>query len=95
MSGYGTGYPNTFVCHKQRRDQGWDPERGKTSARMGYFYRGDHKVQRTGRTKPLASSQQGHGHPRALKYQVEYTCSCGHVGWTRLRDILYKPLEES
>ena len=92
MAGNGTGYPNSFVCANARRSQLYDPERGRTSARLGYSYPPGHDMERTGRTKPLASSQEGKGHLRALQHRVEYRCSCGHVGWTRMKDVMRLPL---
>lgn len=93
MAGSGTGYPNSFVCYVARRSQTFDPVLGKTSSRLGYRYPPGHdRIVRTGRERPLASGQRGRGNPRALQYQVEYRCVCGYVGWTRLRDVLQKPV---
>ncbi len=94
MAGSGTGYPNSFVCFVARRTQTYDPELGRTSARLGYRYpKGHDRIVRTGRERPLATSQRGKGNPRALRYRVEYRCECGHVGWTRLKAILRYPVE--
>ena len=48
-------------------------------------------VVRTGRVRKLSRPRGG---VRMLAYEShEYRCKCGHVGWTRHKDILDKPLE--
>lgn len=50
---------------------------------------------RTGVTKPLAKSQRGNGGRRVLQERVQYRClDCGHVGLTRVKDVLNKPFKE-
>jgi len=87
MGGFGTGYPNVFRC---------------THCKVMFRSRMRHRraegdgtnVVRTGRTKPLLSSQKGRCHSRALLHRVEYQClDCGHIGWTRNADIEGKPVK--
>lgn len=77
----GTGQPITFMCARLRRDVWWE---NRTQAR-----RDEHQVTRTGRTK----GPRHETHTRMLSYQVEYRCSCGHVGWTKHQDVLLRPEE--
>lgn len=79
----GSGYPNTLRCTKCKTGSDWK----RRPSGLGT------DLVRTGRTKPLAKSQQGYGNRRALQERVEYRClDCGHVGWTRMKDVLDKPL---
>lgn len=80
----GTGQPITFKCSECRKSGGaYAPER----RRMGL------NTVRTGRTAPLASSQRGRGGARVMQERHEYRCNtCSHVGWTRHKDILRKPI---
>lgn len=75
----GTGQPLHFLCARCRR---FDRAR-----RWGW------KTVRTGLVKPLAASQRGCGGVRVLQKRVQYKClQCGHVGWTRHKDVLDRPL---
>ena len=77
-SNAGTGYPLTLRCAKCKAGRDWE----NPGDRAG------ENIEATGRTKPLLSSQQGRGNPRALYFRAEYRCKdCGHIGWTRLKAI--------
>ena len=75
----GTGQPIVFMCFRARQKKDW---------RTGYVPRG-HTVVRTGRTRYV-----GKGGQRMDVYRHEYRCACGHVGWTKHKDILRYPIEE-
>lgn len=82
----GTGYPLTLRCGKCKRGRDYRSYRDKD------MNKGTNLV-RTGEVRALPKSQQGHGGIRALQHQVAYKClDCRHVGWTRMKDILHKPL---
>lgn len=79
----GTGRPLTLRCAKCRLDYVRMRERSGCGTRL----------ERTGRKRPLSKAQEGNGGLRVLLYQLEYRClDCGHVGWTRMKDVLIKPL---
>ena len=44
-----------------------------------------HLIQLTGRTRPNPSRSRN---TRVADIEREYTCSCGHRGWTRLLDVV-------
>jgi hypothetical protein len=76
----GTGWPLYFWCAACKKKPGWKW--------------GGHKpgwnVVRTGRTRPYKGGNLG---VRGLNTFHEYTCAdCGHVGWSRHKDIARKPL---
>lgn len=81
MAGYGTGYPNWFICPVARRNRAlWSgPDRGALPP-------GHDVIVLTGRTRRAPST--GKGHPRKLDRSYEYRCECGHVGWTCNADVL-------
>lgn len=74
--------PISFQCSAGRRNISWR-DRGE---------RNEHEVVRTGRTKPNPSRRRGQ---RTLGELHEYECSCGHIGWTKHVEILYRPLKEA
>lgn len=79
----GSGYPNTLRCTKCKTGSDWK----KRPTGLGT------RLVRTGRVKPLAKSQEGYGNARAIHERVEYRClDCGHVGWTRMSDIMGYPV---
>ncbi len=70
----GTGEPLSFRCARcRRRRVVYIPRDGGT---WGF-------VTLTGRTRK-------HGHHRGVRHDAvarEYRCGCGHVGWSRHRDL--------
>jgi len=79
----GTGQPYFFQCSKCRR-------RNNSRHRSRLPYTG-HQVKLTGRKKPLSRSQQGTGGARVSQERREYEClDCGHVGWSRHKDLEHK-----
>jgi DNA-directed RNA polymerase subunit RPC12/RpoP len=81
----GTGQPLTLRCSKCRRNFFEMQRRSSCGTNLV----------RTGVTKPLAKSQRGNGGRRVLQERVQYRClDCGHVGLTRVKDVLNKPFEE-
>jgi hypothetical protein len=73
MSGYGTGYPNYFMCSKCRVMHTGPPIPWKL----------------TGEAKPLSSNQRIRGHSRAMRFCAGYEClKCGHRGFSRNRDVV-------
>ena len=100
MAGYGTGVPLWFKCPTERDEynQAWSRERavnrGTTSLREIPYPR-RHKITRTGKTK-ASYQRQGNHHPRTLFRAHQYQChTCGHVGWTILKDVMRCPLEDT
>lgn len=78
-SNAGTGWPLTLRCAKCKAGRDWrnDPHGGTY-------------LLRTGRTKPYRGGNKG---ARGLLTFYEYACiTCGHVGWTRHKDVLTKSL---
>lgn len=76
----GTGQPIHFKCPVCVKRAYW------THANMVV---GNYTV--TGRVKPLASGQRGRGGGRVVHFRVQYQCqSCGHVGWSRHKDVARK-----
>jgi hypothetical protein len=74
----GTGQPICLKCHKCR------------SVRRDLHHLGLRGMKATGRKRPLSSSQHGCGGARVMMEQAEYKCLiCGHVGWSRHKDMLY------
>lgn len=84
MAGYGTGYPNWFMCAKAREIWYGPRSSAEGAARTGRE-RAEHRVELTGRTKPTRAT--GKGHPRKSWTTFEYRCSCGHVGWSSHKDL--------
>ena len=79
----GTGRPLTLRCAKCRLDF----FAMRRSSACGT------RLVRTGRERPLPKSQRGNGGSRVLLYLVEYRClDCGHVGFTRMSDVLAYPI---
>ena len=79
-----TGQPLVFRCSIQRSKVQY-PDKGG-----GRFPLGHEEIIRTGRIRYI-----GKGSVRSLATAHEYVCECGHVGWSKHRDILRYPLEES
>lgn len=90
MAGAGTGQPIYFRCAECRR-------RGACNQGEYTTYRGTrrehtrhvlptcrHFVRLTGRTKPI---RRRGGGPRMTNTAREYTCSCGHTGWSGHVDL--------
>lgn len=76
----GTGHPITFKCPKCIRQFGW-----RSGPRRGYNY------EVTGKVRPLTTAQQGYGGLRVVRFRVQFKClDCGHVGWSRHRDVACK-----
>jgi hypothetical protein len=91
MAGTGTGVPNWFRCPAERVD-----------ANNAYDYHARrftrpverHVVVRTGRTRTAPNRRKGH--PRKDARSHEYDClTCGHHGWSCLKDILTKPVRSA
>jgi hypothetical protein len=80
-SNNGTGQPYWFMCWRMRRDKGAT----RSATRWEWEH---HTVTRTGRTRPKRNNKGG---ARVLQQEHEYTCTCGHRGWTRHVDILRTP----
>lgn len=79
-SNNGTGQPYRFMCPKCRLSA--------TRRRHDQV-----RIERTGRIKPLTSSQRGNGGRRVLQERHEFRClTCHHVGWSRHRQILDHPV---
>lgn len=74
MPGYGTGYPNAFICARLSRS--WPRTRHDYDA---------HVVTLTGRERP--TPRNGKGHPRKSWTTREYVCTCGHRGWSSHKDL--------
>lgn len=75
----GPGSPIFFMCARLRKVY-WRDRTDRLHA--------NHRVVRTGRTRP-APRNPGHAvGVRSLMVEHEYRCSCGYVGWTRHIDIL-------
>lgn len=74
----GTGEPYWFRCAKGRR---WD------SLRWGDRPR--HVCTPTGKSRDLTDVLRHgkHGFLRHGRVAYEYRCSCGHVGWSRHKDL--------
>ena len=73
--------PGWFRCPVHRRhlaDAGWD-----TSLRRQVAAE-PHNITLTGKTKPNPSRKIG---PRTSRVSREYTCSCGHTGWSTHIDL--------
>lgn len=71
---HGTGYPIWFMCPKLRRI--WP--------RTSNDYR-HHVTTPTGRVRP--TPRNGKGHARKIWWTMEYTCTCGHTGWSSHKDL--------
>lgn len=83
-SNAGTGQPIHFKCANCRRP------RRNTLIRTSHQAKPGWKVIRTGSTR-----SGGRPGVRMLRISHEYECQdCGHVGWTRHKDILIKPLKQ-
>lgn len=79
MSGNGTGWPLTLRCSKCKKHRDW-----RNSSDDGTY------LMHTGRTKPYRGGNRG---IRGLGAFHEYACTvCNHVGWSRHKQILDKPL---
>lgn len=76
MAGFGTGYPNWFLCPRLRRIYYKD----RTS--LAYA---SHQVRLTGRTRP--TKRNGKGHPRKSWTTREWRCICGATGWSSHKDL--------
>lgn len=79
------GRPHYFKCSKARGVSSLFAEQTKNY----------HKVTRTGKTKPNPSRSTG---GFSLHTLYEYTCTCGHVGWTSHPQIMFSrfdPTEET
>ena len=73
----GTGQPITFKCPKCIRLMGW-----RDTGRRGFKY------EATGKVRPLTSDQRGRGGSRLVHFRVQFIClECGHVGWSRHKDV--------
>lgn len=73
----GTGQPISFACAIERRE--------KLRVEFGMMLRREHRVIRTGRTRPYR--RIGQGNMRTSTTAHEYRCSCGHVGWSAHVDL--------
>ena len=81
MADRGTGQPLYFKCAECRR-RCHNPVAG--------VYNCAHQQMRTGRTrKRKVRNNTG----RMLDVAHEYTCSCGHIGWSRHVDVLLLKLD--
>lgn len=88
----GTGRPHFFKCSQERKERyaPWEYRPGPV-----------HTVTRTGRLKTTGHGpipevpRPSDGWHRKLPYAIEYTCSCGHTGWTTHPDIFRRPVKES
>jgi hypothetical protein len=81
----GPGSPITFMCHKLRT---------KHSYAVRYFAQNDHRVTRTGRTRPYWPQRGSALGQRSMLTSHEYICTCGHRGWSNHIDILRTPVDE-
>lgn len=83
MAGLGTGQPLSFMCSVERRDKWrWRGVPHVLAARHQPIYR-------TGRTRSITPGRGRRGESlRTLAAVHEYRCACGHVGWSRHRDVL-------
>lgn len=76
----GAGSPVYFMCPKERRERNW--------ARWGrYTYSGEHRVTLTGATRPYRAPRGSALGIRSDEVAREYTCSCGHKGWSNHMDL--------
>lgn len=79
------GSPNWFRCHNERRE------------RRAYDYidkaiTPQHKIRLTGRTRPNPSKSRS---LRVDDVEREYACTCGHVGWSRLNDVVRRATRDA
>ena len=77
-----TGRPDIFRCYACNRKYG-----GAGRIPNHLFV----SVRRTGKTRDTPRRKRGKG---AMKQQHEYTCDCGHSGWTSHFGILDRSLAE-
>jgi len=89
--------PIHFHCAVARRNQWFDSHAHRLSGQRGIraFYRypdGHDTIVRTGRVRG-DEIERDYGQ-RTLLNKYEYRCSCGHIGWTKHRDVLRYPIEE-
>ncbi len=79
-----------FICPAAARNAYPVPGSVEATGRLEWGYPDGHNViVRTGRVRASAVRSRG---PRLLDDEHEFRCECGHVGWTRHRDILDRPL---
>lgn len=76
MAGFGTGYPNFFLCPAVRRIY------YKDRTDCDYRY---HQISLTGRTRP--TRKNGKGHPRKSWTTREWVCRCGLTGWSSHKSL--------
>lgn len=78
-SNSGTGWPLTLRCAKCKAGRDW-----RNDTDTGTY------LLRTGRTKSYRGGNKG---ARGMLTFYEYACiTCGHVGWSRHKSMLDKPL---
>ncbi len=75
----GTGQPISFLCHVERINR-WRYDWQRVP--------GHSTIVRTGRTR-----DGGNGGIRMLTTAHEYRCECGHVGWSKHKYVLQRPLD--
>ena len=85
----GTGWPLTFRCSKCRKSQ---YAGGCASIDAHYTRHSSHKHTPTGKTRPYKGGNRG---IRGLRTFHQYTCECGHSGWSRHRDVQRLPVEQT
>lgn len=76
----GTGQPLYFMCHVERRAK-WRIRDNATA--RAWLHERHSPIVRTGKIRRNVG-----GNTRTLSDAYQYRCACGHVGWTRHRDIL-------
>ena len=70
----GTGIPMFFVCAMARKER-------------SFAGREAHVIALTGREKPVSGRTGG---IRNSDRSREYTCACGHVGWSKHIDLEHR-----
>lgn len=84
----GTGWPITFRCAKCRVVA----PRGCADIRPEYTVHCIHTQARTGKTRPYRGGNRG---ARGLMTFHQYTCECGHTGWSRHEGVARLPALEA
>ena len=79
-----TGIPSTFICSRCRLRPCTKTHHDGVRLRIT---RCSHQSVRTGRTKKNYGKKAG-----SLRTRHEYTCECGHTGWSCIPAVLKIPL---
>lgn len=79
------GSPNWFKCHNERREE-------RVYDYIDKSLRPDHRIRLTGRTRPNRSHSRS---VRVDNVEREYACTCGHVGWSRLKDLVRRATRDA